>query len=96
MPPRSSLLLALALAGMAGGCTDYLERRDTLALHAGDSAAANRAIHTIDPWPAASRDTAIAHDGVRVARAIERYRTRGDEGPAAPMIQIPVGAPRAP
>jgi hypothetical protein len=67
------LLATLALAASAAGCTDYVERRDTVALGAGDAVAANRAIHVIDPWPAGSARTDIEVSGRRVVDAIERY-----------------------
>jgi hypothetical protein len=83
--PALGLLAALGLTG----CTDYLERRQTIALEAGDAARANAAIHTIDPWPAAAQRTTLSHDGERLARVYERYRTRQDvEKPGAAPVTL--------
>lgn len=85
LPPALVLLAALGLTG----CTDYLERRQTIALNAGDAARANAAIHTIDPWPAVAQRTTLSHDGERLARVYERYRTRQDvEKPGAAPITL--------
>jgi type IV pilus biogenesis protein CpaD/CtpE len=86
---------AAALLASAAACTEYLDRRDTVSFHAGDAVAANRAIHTIDPWPAHASQTAIAHDGERIGKAIERYK-RGPQpnGAAAPStLAIPIAPP---
>ena len=64
---------------LLSGCQDYLARRDTIAFHAGEAAAYNKAIHVIDPWPAASARTDIDFNGKRIVGAIERY-----EAPHAP------------
>lgn len=52
----------------------YLHARDTVTLGAGDSLAYNRAVHTIDPWPAHARDPKHITDGKRMMLAIERYQ----------------------
>ena len=66
-------LAAALLTAAAGGCTDSLSRRETIAPYAGNAMAANRAIHTIDPWPAASARTDIPVSARRAADAVERY-----------------------
>jgi hypothetical protein len=58
-----------------GGCIDYLKRRDTVTLEAGDAQAWNSVIHTADPWPPYVADTQIEGDGQRVARVMQRYST---------------------
>jgi hypothetical protein len=99
-PIKSALGLAVAAAAvlMAAGCTEYLERRETISFHAGDAVAANRAIHTIDPWPPYASNTRLETSGRRVAGAIERYETRqpngGGGGPMAitlPLMPAPGG-----
>src|SRR5688572_17814828 len=68
----AALLLATGLAG----CSDiYTDRRETVALHAGDAMASNRVQHTIDPWSAASGNRNIAFNGEKMQTASERYRT---------------------
>lgn len=58
------------------GCSDYYyDRRDTVAFHAGDAAASNKAAQMIDPWPAEAGDRSIEANGERMQRAAERYRT---------------------
>jgi hypothetical protein len=73
----SSATLALLLAS---GCTsdrlyDYLAHSDTVTEGAGNATAANRAVHTVDPWPAYSQKTAIDVDGKRTLAAVRRYET---------------------
>lgn len=89
MSPRTDALrraglraASLTLAGsslMLAGCQDSLARRDTISAQAGDAIAANKAIHIIDPWPAAAARTDIPVSGRKVVQAIERYE-RGTGG----------------
>ena len=92
-PLRLAAAAALAVSVMA--CTEYVERRETVAAHAGNAVAANRALHTIDPWPAASADTRIETSGRRIADAIERDETRAaaKEAAAPQVIAGPVAMP---
>lgn len=73
MSLSARLLAALLLFG-SGACTDYLARRDSLALGAGDAVHTNIATHVIDPWPAAARTVNPSTSGERAAHAVERYR----------------------
>ncbi len=82
----------IAAAGLIGallaGCSDpglYLDRRDAIALGAGDAVAANAAMQTIDPWPPQSANTHIASNGQKMQAAIERYRTNTVTPPVSPM-----------
>ena len=74
-------LSLVALPLLVGGCQDYAARRDTIAFHAGEAAAYNKAIHTIDPWPAAAARTDLDFDGERAVRTIARYEAGGDPPP---------------
>jgi hypothetical protein len=83
----------IAAAGLIGallaGCSDpglYLDRRDAIALGAGDAVAANTAMQTIDPWPPQSANTHIASNGQKMQSAIERYRTNTVTPPVSPMM----------
>lgn len=91
------LALAAALAVAAAGCTEYVERRETIARHAGNAVAANRAIHTIDPWPAVAARTDIQVSGRRVVDAIERYEAprppNPGSSPSPSVMAIPIGMP---
>jgi hypothetical protein len=59
-----------------GGCNDlYYARRDTMSLVSGESMAANRVTHMIDPWPPTSGRRTIAYSGEKAQTASERYRT---------------------
>jgi hypothetical protein len=69
-----ALALGLALATL-GGCSEYLDRRDTIALSAGDDVAANKVTQMVDPWPAASANKRIGFNGERMESAVQRYRT---------------------
>lgn len=77
-------LAALGLAALLGGCSAdlYLDRRDTIAFHAGDAVAANAIMQTIDPWPRAAADRNIRYNGERMQSAAERYRTNKVTAPA--------------
>jgi hypothetical protein len=75
----AALLLSTAVAGL-GACTsdqthEYLAHSDRVTRGAGDAAVANRAVHTIDPWPSHSHKTQIDMDGKRAAVAAKRYET---------------------
>ncbi len=63
-----------------GGCADYLDRRDTVTLGAGDAQAWNRTVHAADPWPRYVMNTHIPGDGQRTAVVIQRYSTGISEG----------------
>lgn len=74
---------ALAFATLLAGCSvhsdwvdpnGYLDRRETISLHAGDAVAANKVTQMYDPWPAYSSDYNIAFNGQRMQTAVERYR----------------------
>ena len=72
---KTRLAAAVALAASLGACSDlYMDRRDTIALSAGDAIAANKAEQVVDPWPAASGNKNIAFNGQKMQLAIERYR----------------------
>jgi hypothetical protein len=66
---------AALLSATLGGCSEYLDRRDTVSIVSGEAMAANRVTHMIDPWPLASRRRNIAYSGEKAATAAERYRT---------------------
>jgi hypothetical protein len=75
----AALLLSAAAVGL-GACTsdqthEYVANTDRVTSGAGDAVAANRATHTIDPWPSHSHKTEIGMDGKRAAVAGKRYET---------------------
>ena len=74
---KAAALVAVALGCVAlAGCSDiYYDRRETVALHAGDAMAANRVTQMIDPWSRASGNRNIAFNGEKMQTAAERYRT---------------------
>ncbi len=79
---RKHAKLALAIAAIAmpaillQGCyeDEYLSRRDTISLGAGDAIATDQATHTVDPWPPYARDTDINLEGERARVAVRRYQ----------------------
>ena len=94
-PSWLARLSAAAITLLVAGCQDYAARRDTIAFHAGEAAAYNRAIHTIDPWPAGSARTSLDSDGARAVRAIERYEAGGAAAASPGALPTPAGpAPR--
>jgi hypothetical protein len=88
---RLMLLSVLLPTVMLGGCADYVERRDTITLAAGEAQSWNRVVHTADPWPPYVMNTNIPGDGQRTQAAIQRYSTgnaNGQQGGApAPAAQ---------
>ena len=77
-----TLALAALLAALAG-CSEYLDRRDTIFLGGGDSVATNKVTQMVDPWPRASAQRNIAFDGNRMESAVTRYRTNTVYPPSA-------------
>ena len=78
MRPSSNLVRSLALAAvlaMLAGCSEYLDRRDTIALSGGNAVATNKVTHMVDPWPRDSANRDIAFNGEKMETAIARYRT---------------------
>lgn len=68
---------------LLGACADYMERRDTVTLHAGEAQAWNKVVHTADPWPPYVMNTHIPGDGQRTAQAIQRYSTSNAQSGSA-------------
>lgn len=87
----------LAIGTAVGGCSQlYLDRRDSIALSAGDAIAANQAVQVIDPWPPRSGNTNLVFNGQRMQAAAERYRTNTvvpPVDPMAPQATVPVATP---
>jgi hypothetical protein len=87
---RAARLIAAAVAVIGlgislAGCSDiYTDRRETIALGAGDDIAANEATQMVDPWPPNSGDKNIAFNGQKMQSAVERYRTGKVIQPADP------------
>lgn len=78
MPPFAKIFSGLTLAGavvLLAGCSEYLDRRDTVLLSDGDAVATDMITQMVDPWPRAAADRNIAFSGVRMQSAMERYRT---------------------
>jgi hypothetical protein len=70
-----ALAIAVLLASLLAGCSDlYFDRRDTIALSAGDAIAANAAEQTINPWPRNSGNNHLTFNGQRMQHAVECYR----------------------
>jgi hypothetical protein len=76
----ATLLLGMLLAG----CSDiYYDRRETIALGAGDYLASGEVVQAIDPWPKGSSNRNIAFDGEKMQSAVQRYRTNKIPQPEA-------------
>lgn len=97
MVRAGAAVLAVAALGMTiGGCSQlYLDRRDSIALSAGDAIAGNEAVQVIDPWPPRSANTNLVFNGQRMQAAAERYRNNTAVQPVDPMAPQ-VTAPAAP
>jgi hypothetical protein len=75
---KSACAAIFVFGAMMAGCAQpdlYLDRRDSIAFHAGDAVRSNIVAQTIDPWPRHAAKREIAHDGDRMQAAGERYRT---------------------
>ena len=78
MQPSNKLMRGLVLAALVaalGGCSEYLDRRDTIALSGGNSVDSNAVSQMVDPWPRASADKNVAFNGEVMESAVQRYRT---------------------
>ena len=83
----AGVLTIVGLGTWLAACSNadmYLDRRDTIALGAGDAIAGNAATQTVDPWPAGSGDKNIAFNGEKMQSAVQRYRTGKVIPPADP------------
>jgi len=75
-----TMAAALAVSMLTlGACQErkynrYMHARDTITLNAGDAVAHNKAVHTIDPWPASSRNAHHTTDGQRMVLGMQRYQ----------------------
>lgn len=69
------LLLPLALLG----CRDYLDRKDSINLGAGNAVAENKIAQTIDPWPPGAFKKHHTTDAKRTDTAIKRYEENKDK-----------------
>lgn len=81
--------LIVAFGTLLADCSDpglYFDRRDSIALSAGDAIEANKVAQVIDPWPARSGNTNIAFNGQRMQSAVERYRNNLTVPPVDPML----------
>lgn len=79
MKRSSKAVGALALTALLGsslaGCSEYLDRRETISLNGGNAVAQNSIVQMVDPWPRASANRNIAFDGNVMESAVRRYRT---------------------
>ena len=81
--------IGLACAVCLGGCSEYLDRRDTIKMSAGEAVQNNVAMHVIDPWPRQAFVIPRTTNGERSQRAVERYRNPG-AGSASAQTATPV------
>jgi len=71
----SRTLALVALTAALAGCSEYLDRRDTISLAGGNAVATDKVTQMVDPWPRASANRNIAFNGEKMQTAVERYRT---------------------
>jgi hypothetical protein len=86
MRPYSNSVRSVALAAVLvtlGGCSEYLDRRDTISLGGGNAVATDKVTQMVDPWPRASAQRNIAFDGNKMESAVTRYRTNTVYPPTA-------------
>lgn len=64
----------LAIGATVAGCSEiYFDRRESVALGAGDAIATNKVTQTIDPWSRASANHRISYNGQLMQSAQDRY-----------------------
>src|SRR6185312_13878411 len=68
------LVLVYVFAALCS-CSEYLDRRDTISLGAGNAIATDKVTQMVDPWPRASAHKNISFNGEKMQTAVERYRT---------------------
>jgi hypothetical protein len=77
----------VVIATAVAGCSEiYYDRRDTVALSAGDALATNKVTQTIDPWSRASANNRIAFNGQRLQAAQDRYNRGKVITPVLPTL----------
>lgn len=109
MPSFNKRLFSIvALSGLIalGGCSEYLDRTDTMSWQSGNAVQTNKVTHMVDPWPPASANRDIAFDGAVMQTAMTRYRTgrviqpkglsSDPVAPAAPPPPAPNASPLGP
>lgn len=102
---RSRRISLLAMVGLAllAGCTDYVNKEDTVSFGAGDAMQANIAIHARKAFPRYRNAMVIRTDGKVAERVQRRFQdavpanlpqaTPQAAGAAAPPAAIPAAAP---
>src|SRR6266700_8199695 len=90
------LILFLMCAAAASGCSaamawddfpeQYLARKDTVTLGAGNAQDVNTATQMIDPWPRYVGDRRIPANGARMVGAVNGYRAVSKLGTATKPI----------
>ena len=73
---RRAVAATVMLGALLAGCSSdiYFDRRDSIALGAGDAVAANQVEQMVDPWPPHSSNKNLTFNGERMQRAVECYR----------------------
>lgn len=68
------IAVVVVIASAVAGCSEmYFDRRQTIALGAGDALATNKVTQMVDPWPAVSANNNIAFNGQLMQSAQDRY-----------------------
>ena len=82
-------LVASLGALLSAACSQYVDRKDTVAFSAGKAVETNMVTHVIDPWPPHAWNTRMASNGERMQKAVERHRQNRvtDPGCARPSAQ---------
>ncbi len=70
----------LASSILLVGCGEYLDRKETVTLAAGNAVQQNIVVHMIDPWPVHARNRDIPFSGERMANVARRYSAGPSSG----------------
>jgi hypothetical protein len=82
-----AIAAVVVIAAAVAGCSEmYYDRRDTVALSAGDALASNKVTQMIDPWSRASANNRIAFSGQRMQSAQDRYNRGKVITPVLPTL----------
>ena len=82
-----STAASLVLAALLVGCSDYLDRRDTLSLGSGEAVQTNINAHVIDPWPRVAQNRNLTFSGERMLRAARREACEDSPHSTTPQFQ---------
>ena len=69
-----ALAITVVIGTAVAGCSEiYFDRRDSIALSAGDAVTSNKVTQIVDPWPRNAANNRMAANGRLMQAAQDRY-----------------------